>query len=467
MTECTQSSFSFAALYRREIVAEFDGGDITTDGGGLLLREVDRRLSLTERLATCFTDHRRPDLVEHTVPQLIAQRLYGLALGYEDLNDHDQLRGDPLLAVLIGKAEPKGTDRRRRQDQGKAGAGKSTLNRLELTPEKADAQARYKKIVYRQQALDELLTDLFLEAYPEPPSHLVLDLDATDDPVHGNQEGRFFHGYYREYCYLPLYIVCGEFVLCARLRSSNIDASAGALEEVERIVGQIRKKWPQVEIILRGDGGFCREALMSWCEDHGVGYVFGLAKNKRVVKIIGRQLHEAQLQWEATKQPTRVFTEFSYKTRKTWKRERRVVAKAEHLEKGTNPRFVVTSLSAEQFSAQALYEELYCARGEMENRIKEQQLALFADRTSTELMRSNQLRLYFSTFAYQLMQGLRRLGLKGTEMAQAQCQTIRLKLLKIGAQIRVTVRRIALSLASGYPLRAIFAQVYSNLMSTA
>jgi hypothetical protein len=467
MTECTQSSFSFAALDRREVVVEFNGGDITTDAGGLLLREVDRQLGLTERLAACFTDHRRPDLIEHTVPQLVAQRLYGLALGYEDLNDHDQLRADPLLAVLIGKAEPKGTDRRRQQDQGKAGAGKSTLNRLELTPENASSQARYNKIVYQQQALDELLTDLFLEAYAEPPARIVVDLDATDDPVHGNQEGRFFHGYYREYCYLPLYIICGEFVLCARLRSSNIDPSAGALEEVERIIQQIRKKWPQVEIILRGDGGFCRDALMSWCEEHGAGYVFGLAKNKRLVKIIGRQLHEAQLQYAANKQPARVFTEFSYQTHKSWKCARRVVAKAEHLDKGANPRFVVTSLSAEQFSTQALYEELYCARGEMENRIKEQQLALFADRTSTAGMRSNQLRLYFSTFAYQLMQGLRRLGLQGTEMAQAQCQTIRLKLLKIGAQIRITVRRVALSLAGGYPFQEMFARVHGNLVSTA
>jgi len=466
MTECTQSTFSFASLYGRTVVAEFDGGDITTDAGGLLLREVDRLLNLTPRLAACFVDYRRPDLIEHTVSELLAQRLYGLTLGCEDLNDHDQLRADPLLAVLIGKAEPKGSDRRRQQDRGKAGAGKSTLNRLELTPENADATARYKKIVYRQQALDALLTDIFLEAYAEPPSRMVLDLDATDDPVHGNQEGRFFHGYYREYCYLPLYIICGEFVLCARLRSSNIDPSAGALEEVERIVAQIRKKWPQVEIILRGDGGFCRDALMSWCEDNGVGYVFGLAKNKRLTKIIGRQLHEAQVQFEATQKPTRVFAEFSYQTRKSWKRARRVVAKAEHLEKGANPRFVVTSLAAEQFQSRALYEELYCGRGEMENRIKEQQLALFADRTSSELMRSNQLRLY-STFAYQLMQGLRRLGLKGTDLAQAQCQTIRLKLLKIGAQIRVTVRRVALSLTSGYPFREIFARVYANLMSTA
>jgi hypothetical protein len=399
MTECTQSSFEFAALYRREVVAKFDGGDITTDAGGLLLREVDRRLRLTERLAACFTDYRRADQVEHQVSELVAQRVYGLALGYEDLNDHDQLRADPLMGVLIGKAEPKGADRRRKQDQGKAGAGKSTLNRLELTPADASAEARYKKIVYSSAAIDGLLVDLFVEAHEQPLERIVLDLDATDDPIHGNQEGRFFHGYYREYCYLPLYIICGEFVLCARLRSSNIDASAGALDEVKRIVAQIRTKWPQVEIVLRGDGGFSRDAIMSWWEDHRVQYVFGLAKNKRLLKIIGRQMHEAKLQFDQEQKAARVFSEFTYQTRQSWQRERRVVAKAEHLDKGANPRFVVTSLSAEQFAASALYEELYCARGEMENRIKEQQLALFADRTSTELMRGNQLRLYFSTLA--------------------------------------------------------------------
>ena len=409
MTECTQTSFGFHPLFRREVVAQFDGGDMTSDGGGVLLRETDQRLNLTGRLAACFVDHRRPDRVEHRVEELVAQRIYGLALGYEDLNDHDQLRSDPLMGVLIGKAEPKGTDRRREQDQGKAGAGKSTLNRLELTPEEADAKARYKKIVYRQEAVDELLVDLFLESFPQPPSRLELDLDATDDPIHGNQ-----------YCYLPLYIICGEFVLCARLRSSNIDASSGALEEVQRIVAQIRKKWPEVEIMLRGDGGFSRDAIMSWCEKNRVQFLFGMAKNKRLLKIIGKQLQEAKVEFEKTKKAARVFTEFSYQTRKSWERERRVVAKAEHLEKGANPRFVVTSLSAEQMEARALYEELYCAPGEMENRIKEQQLALFADRTSTELMRSNQLRLYFSTFAYQLMQGLRRLGLKGTEMRHAR-----------------------------------------------
>jgi hypothetical protein len=334
---------------------------------------------------------------------------------------------------------------------------------LELTPANADSQARYKKIVYSSETMDGLLVDIFLESYAELPTQIVLDVDATDDPIHGMQEGSFFHGYYREYCYLPLYILCEEFVLCARLRSSNIDPSSGTVEEVQRIVEQIRKKWPQVQIILRGDGGFCRDALMSWCEQHQVDFVFGLAKNKRLVTIIGRQLQEAKVEFEKTRQAARVFSEFSYRTRKTWKQERRVIAKAEHLDKGSNPRFVVTSLSAERMQTRAVYEELYCARGEMENRIKEQQLALFADRTSTALMRSNQLRLYFSTFAYQLMQGLRRLGLQGTEMARAQCQTIRLKLLKIGAQIRVTVRRVCFSLASGYPLTQLFAQVHRNL----
>jgi hypothetical protein len=379
MTECTQSNFEFHALDRREVVAQFDGGDITSDAGGLLVREVDSRVHLTERLAACFSDHRRRDKIEHTVRELAAQRVYGLVLGYEELNDHDQLRGDPLMAVLVGKAEPKGTDRRRAQDQGKAGAGKSTLNRLELTPVDADAKARYKKIVYDSQSMDRLLVELFLEAREQPPERIVLDLDATDDPVHGNQEGRFFHGYYGDYCYLPLYIMCEEFVLCARLRSSNIDASAGALEEVKRILTQIRAKWPTVEIVLRGDGGFCRDAIMSWCEDNCVSFVFGLAKNKRLGKIIGQQLQQAKAQFEETQKAARVFTEFSYQTRKSWKRERRVVAKAEHLDKGANPRFVVTSFSAEQIQARALYEELYCARGEMENRIKEQQLALFAD----------------------------------------------------------------------------------------
>jgi hypothetical protein len=317
--------------------------------------------------------------------------------------------------------------------------------------------------VLNEAAADLALVEVFLEAQAQAPEQIALDLDATDDPIHGEQEGRFFHGFYNEYCYLPLYIFCGEFLLCARLRPSNIDASAGALEEVQRIVEQIRAKWPGVRIILRADSGFCRERMMSWCEAHGVDYVFGLAKNQRLVRAIGGPLQQATREFEQTGEAARVFQELQYRTRKSWSRKRRVVAKAEHLAKGANPRFVVTSITPQRMAARQLYENLYCGRGEMENRIKEQQLWLFADRTSTAYLRSNQIRLYFSSFAYLLMQALRRLGLKGTEMARAQCGTIRLKLLKIGAQVRITVRKIWVSMASACPFAPLFAEVYRNL----
>lgn len=462
-TECNQRRFEFHAFSARQVVAQFDGGTITSDAGALLLKQVEERTGIIAQLAGCFRDYRDPDRIEHSVEQLIGQRVYALALGYEDLNDHDQLRGDPLLAVLVGKHDPAGSERERERDRGKACAGRSTLNRLELTPADANQTQRYKKIVMDETAVDRALVELFLAAHRQAPEQIVLDLDATDDPVHGQQEGRFFHGYYNEYCYLPLYIFCGEFLLCARLRPSNLDASAGALEEVERIVAQIRPVWPEVRIILRADSGFCREKIMSWCEANQVDYVFGQAKNKRLVGAIGRELQQAKHEFQRTGQPARVFQELEYRTRKSWSRKRRVVAKAEYLEKGSNPRFVVTSFSAEQMSARELYEDLYCARGEMENRIKEQQLCLFADRTSTAYLRSNQIRLYFSSFAYVLMHALRRLGLKGTELARAQCGTIRLKLLKIGAQIRITVRKIWVSMASACPFAGLFAQVYRNL----
>lgn len=462
-TECTQTSFGFHPLGRRQVVAQFDGGDISSDGGGLLLREGENRTGIVRQFARCFVDHREGERVEHTVEELVGQRVFGLALGYEDLNDHDQLRSDPLLAVLVGKSDPHGERRRREADCGKALAGKSTLNRLELTPAEATAEDRYKKIVMNPDAMDRLLVDVFLQAHRKAPSEIVLDLDATDDPLHGNQEGRFFHGYYREYCYLPPYIFCGEFLLGARLRPSNLDASAGAVEELERIVGQIRAAWPEVKIVMRADSGFCREAILAWCEQHEVDYVIGLAKNQRLRRIVGAAMHRAKQQWQQTGQPARVFAAFACRTRKSWSRKRRVVGKAEVLEKGENPRFVVTSLPEEVWPAQKLYEKLYCARGERENRIQEQQLYLFADRTSTALLRSNQLRLYFSSVAYLLLQALRRLGLAGTEMARAQCQTMRLQLLKIGAQIRITVRRVWVSLAGGYPYAALFAQVYAHL----
>jgi hypothetical protein len=461
-TQCNQESFEFHPLTTREVRGQFDGGTITTDAGGLLLREVEKRTGIIAQFAGCFTDHRDPERIEHTVKELVAQRVYALALGYEDLNDHDQLRQDPLLAVLAEKDDPTGESRVRERDQGKALAGKSTLNRLELTGEVVSEEERYKKIALSEAAVDRMLVEVFLQAHREAPPEIVLDLDATDDPVHGNQEGRFFHGYYGHYCYLPLYIFCGQHLLGARLRPSNIDASAGAGEELERIAGQIRQAWPEVKITVRGDSGFCREELMSWCEANRVDYVLGLAKNERLKAEIAGELQQAAEQYAQTGQAARVFKEFTYQTRESWSRARRVIAKAEHLEKGSNPRFVATSLTAQAWPAQPLYEDLYCARGEMENRLKEQ-LSLFADRTSTAFLRSNQIRLYFSSAAYVLMQALRRLGLEGTELAQAQCATLRLKLLKIGAQIRVTVRRVWISLAEGYAYTALFAQVYARL----
>jgi Transposase DDE domain group 1 len=452
MTQCTQSSFDFKGHYSRDVVARFDGGTISSDGGSLLLRQTDQRLNLLVRFADCFLDGREPDRVEHSILEMVSQRVYGLALGYEDLNDHEQLRKDPLFGVLAG-----------REELDKPLAGKSTLNRLELGNGQQD---RYKKITFWKQGVDELLVSVFLESQETAPEQIILDVDTTDLPLHGKQEGRFFHGYYDSYCYLPLYIFCGEHVLCARLRQSNSDASAGSLAEIERIVGQIRAAWPEVKIILRGDSGFCRNELMSWCEGHGVDYVFGLARNQRLRSIIGRQMWEATEQWNQTGKPARVFTEFGYQTRKAknrgWNRERRVVAKAEHISGKENPRFVVTSLSSEQWAAQALYEELYCARGDMENRIKEQ-FSLFADRVSAETMRANQLRLYFSVMAYVLVSGLRRLGLKATELAQAQVSTIRTKLLKIGAQVRISVRKVWISMASCYPWQSLYQQVWSNL----
>jgi hypothetical protein len=314
------------------------------------------------------------------------------------------------------------------------------------------------------------LVDIFLQAHPQAPSEIVLDVDSTDIALHGEQEERFFHGYYGHYCYLPLYIVCGEYVLCARLRASNIDAAQGCSTELERIVGQIREQWPQVRIIVRGDSGFCREEMLSWCEQHGVDYVIGLAQNARLLRQIAAERAEAERKYQESGKAARVFSEFRYRTRKSWSRDRRVIAKAEHLDKGANPRFVVTSLNATEmvfptasrWTAQSLYEEFYCARGDMENRIKEQMM-LFADRTSTSWLRSNQIRLYFSTVAYQLMQALRRLGLAGTELAKAQCHTVRLKLLKIGAQVRITVRKIWISWSAGYPYAELFRQVYQQL----
>jgi hypothetical protein len=453
----------FPAVGTREVKASFDGGDISSDGGALLLRQVEQATGIIRRFAACFTDHRDPEKIEHTLEHLIAQRVYALALGYEDLNDHDDLRNDPLLATVVGKTDPMGGSRRRTADRGKALAGKSTLNRIELTPAGADESHRYKKVSCSTHRGDDLLVGLFLRSHPQPPESIVLDVDATDDPTHGHQLGRFFHGYYKSYCYLPLYISCGDQLLCAKLRPSDIDASAGALKRLRRIIGRIRRAWPQVRILVRGDSGFCREPIMSRCEADGVDYLFGLAKNARLLKSVAEPMKQAEQGHKRTGEPARVFAELSYQTLESWRRQRRVVAKAEHLDKGANPRFVVTSVGAERREARALYEEDYCARGEMENRIKEQQLQLFADRTSCRTMRANQIRLFFSSVAYVLLEALRRPGLSGTEMAEARCQTIRLKLLKIGALVRVTVRKVWVSLASSCPYAGLFRRVHERL----
>jgi hypothetical protein len=429
------------------VEAAFSGGRVSTEGGVLLLREVDRKIHLLGRLAACFSDGRSPLRVKHPLSEMLSQRIYGLALGYEDLNDHEQLRSDPLLAVLSGK-----------RDLEQPLAGKSTLNRLEL----AGRSARYHKIGYTPGAIDRLLVELFIESHSVAPSEIVLDLDATDIPLYGHQPERFFHGYYGSYCYLPLYIFAGDHLLCARLRAANQDAAAGSQDELEPIVQQLRQRWPAVRIVLRADSGFCREKLMLWCEANQVQYVFGLARNQRLGKILGAQMQQARLQHQSTGKPARVFAEFSYKTCKSWSCSRRVVGKAEYLDKGENPRFLVTSFPAQQWSAQDLYEKFYCARGEMENRIKEQ-MCLFADRLSTDEMKGNQLRLYFSALAYTLMEALRRLGLKGTEWAQAQVDTIRLKLFKIGAIVRISIRRIILQLSSTYPWKELYAKAFYAL----
>jgi hypothetical protein len=440
-TECSADLLGFTAVAGREVVADFDGGAITSDAGSLLLRAADGAIGLLDRFARCFDDTRRADLVEHTVATLVAQRVFGIALGYEDVNDHDALRHDPMMPVLVGKLEP-------RRKGCAVAAGKSTLNRLErsrLQP------SRYHKISRNPAAIERLLVDVFLEAHETAPGTIVLDLDATDDPVHGNQEGRFFHGYYDCYCYLPLYVFCGRHLLAAKLRPASLDAAAGAEREVARIVRQIRRCWPKVRIILRADSGFAREALMAWCEANGVQFVFGLQKNARLLVDIVGELARAELKSRHSGKPARYFKDFRYRTLSSWSRERRVVAKAEFTGGEANPRFVVTSLTRRECKTTDLYERLYCARGEMENRIKECQLDLYADRTSTATMPANQLRLWFASMAYVLLCAVRRLGLQQTALADATCGTIRLKLLKIGALVRVSVRRIKIAMASGCP----------------
>jgi hypothetical protein len=462
--QCAQNQLEFQGLGARRVVASFDGGTITSDAGGLLLREVDVRAGVLDAFAGCFVDRREQCYAEHPVRQLVAQRVYGLCLGYEDLNDHEQLRYDPLFATLCGQDDVYGSRRRRESDHGKALAGKATLQRLESAPAEDVKLGRYHRIFHKPDAVQKFFVEHFLSHYNSgrQAGQIVIDLDATDDPIHGGQEGRFFHGFYNCYCYLPLYIFCDGYLLAATLRQSNIDACLGADTELERIVTQIRRRWPKTRIIVRGDSGFAREWLMKWCEDNNVEYVFGLARNARLQRAIGKVMQQAKRQYNETGTPAKLYTEIRYQTKKTWTRTRRVVAKAEYLADKENPRFVVTSLAAKRWPTRILYEQLYCARGDMENRIKEQQLYLFADRTSTASMRANQLRLWFSSVAYVLMHQLRLVAF-GPEFARAQCHSIRAKVLKIGARVVVSTRRVVVHLASGYPYQDHFATSLSRI----
>ena len=441
-TECSAERFDFGMVEGRAVEAAFDAGLVTSDAGALLLRTTDRAIGMIERFAACFHDERRQDLIEHEVATLVGQRVFGIALGYEDLNDHDELRHDPLMAVLAGKLEA-------RRAACAPVAGKSTLNRMELSKLEP---TRYHKISHNPVAIKKVFVDLFLEAHTRAPRQIILDLDATDDPVHGEQEGRFFHGYYDCYCYLPLYVFCGDHLLLAKLRSAALDAAAGAVEEVARLVGRIRARWPHTRILLRADSSFAREELMAWCEVTGVDFLFGLARNERLVAEIAAELDLVAAKSLRTGVPERRFKSFMWTTLRTWSRRRRVVAKAEWTNGEANPRFVVTSLTRAECNAKHLYEKVYCARGDMENRIKECQLDLYADRTSAATMRANQLRLWFYSMAYVLLCALRRIGLHNTNFARATCGTIRLKLLKIGALVRISVRRITISMASGCPV---------------
>lgn len=466
-TECTEERFLFQAAGRREIVAAFDGGEISSDGGVLLVSELESKREIVARFARCFTDHRDPDRIEHSCEELLKQRIFTLALGHEDVEDHDQLRRDPLLAAAVGKVDVLGAERDRAADRGNPLAGKSTINRLELSAHCGSASDRYKRFEVDTDAIDELLVDLFLESYAVAPPEIILDVDATDDPVHGKQEGRFFHGYYDKYCYLPLYVFCGDHLLLARLRPGNHDPAKGAMEELARITEQIHRRWPQTRIIVRGDSGFCREEIMRWCEEskRPIDYVFGLPRNDRLLDCTGEAVLRATARFECEGAKVREITGFHYRTIDSWSRERRVVARVELDAEKLNDRYVVTSLSRRRFGDRALYYDLYCGRGDMENRIKEQQLGLFADRTSTHHLRSNQMRLYFSSIAYVLLAEVRRVGLAGTKLERAQSWTLRTRLLKIGAVVRVTTRKVWVSLSSAFPHWEEFRCAYERIVA--
>ncbi len=460
-TDCHDEPLDFKPLSKRRVTARFDGGDITSDGGVLLLREIEGAHGILSRVAECFVDHRNPDRVEHTLAELLSQRVFALALGYEDLNDHDELRRDPAFAAAVGKSDPTGESRPRARDQGHALAGKSTLNRLELSAVEGGTSSRYKRFTVDLARLEDLLVELWLDLATPSTDMLILDVDATDFELHGDQEDKFYHGYYGHYCYLPLYIFCAEWLVVSELRRADRDASMGTVDHLARIVPRLRARYPEMRIVVRGDSGFARERIMGWCEANGVDYVVGLAKNARLKKEITDAMASAKAEHERTDEKARVFKELEYSTLDSWSRPRRVVAKAEYTSRGANPRFIVTSLPRDDVEAQALYEDIYCQRGDAENRIREQ-LELFADQMSTHWTRSNQLRLFFSGLAYLFICLLRRAA-ASVEWGGLRPTTIRLRLLKIGAQVQVTSRRVWLRMASSCPWQREFRAVFRQL----
>ena len=470
-TECRNQPLLFQDLCSRKVVADFSGGTLSSDGGVLLLRQVDLSLGLTRRLAACFGDQRNQTFVEHSVPELLAQRLYGEALGYEDVNDHQQLRRDPLLAAACGKKDPLGEDRT--FHPGPALAGPSTLNRLELSNAK---KSRCHKLPHDPKKIQALLAEMGARCLPKNAVEIVIDLDAMGHRLHGSQEGRHFNAYYDDYVYLPLYAFVGNIPLWAQLRTSDRGAAHGVVPALEEIVTALRRRCKKARIILRGDSGFCHDEIMAWCESQpGVYYCLGLSKNSVLLERADKAMMDARARHCLTGAVrTRVFSQFEYQTKSgTWSRGRRVIAKAEVTAQGDNPRFIVTDLPATgfrdeedktRFTEARLYEEFYCARGEMENVLKQQVLDMEADRMSTHYLASNQLRLWLATFAYLLMERVRALGLYGSQLAQATVGSVRLKLLKVAAQVRVSVRRVYVQLSGAYPLQELFRQCHGRLM---